>query len=539
VIRPLARLALLVVPLLAAAASTLPLPAAPPGGEGRGEAGSSPALQARRALRLLADEDVEGARVLVEPLLAAHRSDPLVAIAAGVLRFHEQRYDEAVELLESAGADDDPEGPLALARAAREVTRDHVRTESASFVISVPRGKDEVLVPYLLEALEGQRAALAEDLGWVPSGKVAVEILNGVKDLARVSPLTEEEIRTSGTIALCKYNKLAIVSPKALLKGYDWLDTAAHEYTHHVVTLRTRNQAPIWLHEGIAKWSETRWRGAGGESFSPLSAALVRSAVAKGKLVTFEQMHPSMAKLPSQEQAALAFAEVVLAVELLVKQGGARAIARVLDEVAAGASAEQAVARTLGTSFERFEADWRRHLASRPLPRGGEHELRKLRFRDDPGQGGEWAEWSDIPDVRARGFARLGEILRVRGRLAAARVEYGKAIALVGARVPILSVQFAVTAAESGRREDAERVLAEAIDWNPDYPALNVHMARMLLARGEHGRARDHLLRANRQDPFDPEIHAGLALALEALGEADGAERERGFARLLAGAGHP
>ena len=498
-----------------------------------------PGAQAKRALFLLAEEDVEGARALLEPLLAAHGSDPLVSLAGGVLRFHEQRYDEAVGLLESAGAEEEPDGPLDLARAAREVTRGHVRVESANFVVSVPKGKDEVLVPYVLDALERQRAALAEDLGWVPPGKVAVEFLNGVKELARVSPLTEEEIRTSGTIALCKFNKLAIVSPKALLKGYDWLDTAAHEYTHHVVTRRTRNQAPIWLHEGIAKWSETRWRGAGGESFSPLAAALVRSASAKGQLVTFEEMHPSMAKLPSQERAALAFAEVVLAVEVLVKQGGPRAIGSVLEQVAAGASAEQAVARTLGTSFERFEAEWRRYLAARPMPKGGEHELARLRFRDDPKHGGEWAEWSDIPDPRARGFARLGEILRVRGRWAAARVEYGKAVALVGARVPILSVQFAVAATQSGRKADAERVLSEALDWNPDYAALNVHVARLLLERGEHARARDHLLRANRQDPFDPEIHAGLALALEALGDAAGAERERGFARTLSGSGHP
>ncbi|HSN90008.1 MAG TPA: tetratricopeptide repeat protein, partial [Anaeromyxobacteraceae bacterium] len=439
--------------------------------------------------------------------------------------------------LEVAG--NDPTGYLALSRAAREATKGHARAEGRHFVVSHPPGKDEVLVPYLLDALERQREALSRSLGWVHTGKLRIEIVNDVRELALLTTLTEAEIRTSGTVAVCKFDKIMMLSPKALLKGYDWLDTAAHEYTHHVVTRLTRNRAPIWLHEGIAKWSETRWRGTGGESFSPLAAALIRSAVAKGNLVTFEEMHPSMARLPSQERAALAFAEVVLAVELLVKQGGPRAIARVLEQVAAGTSAEQAVARTLGTSFERFEADWRRHLAARPLPRGGEHELRKLRFRDDPRQGGEWAEWSEIPDPRARGFARLGEIMRVRGRLAAARVEYGKALAMAGARVPILSVQFAVTAAGSGRQEEAERALGEALDWNPDYAALNVQVARLLLARGEHARARDHLQRANRQDPFDPEIHAGLALALEALGDSAGAERERGFARILAGPGHP
>jgi tetratricopeptide (TPR) repeat protein len=497
-------------------------------------AAASPVAEARQALRLLADEEVDAARPTVERLLAERGDDPIVRLAGGVLRFQEQRYDDAVRLLEAAADGEDPTGYLALARAARDVTKGYVRAESAHFVVATPRGKDEVLAPYVLDALERQRAALEQDLGWVPPGKVTVEFLSGVPDLARMSTLTVEEIRTSGTIALCKFNKLMIVSPKALLKGYDWLDTAAHEYTHHVVTRRTRNQTPIWLHEGIAKWSETRWRGAGGESFSPFSAALVRDAVAKGTLVTFEQMHPSMAKLPSQEAAALAFAEVVLAVELMVKQAGPDAIARVLARVAAGKSAQEAVAETVGTSFDRFAAEWKRYLAARPLPRGGEHELARLRFRDDAKHGGEWSEWAEIPDPRARGFARLGELMRSRGRWTAARVEYGKAIARVGARVPILSYQYALAATRSGDPASAERVLGEALAWNPDYAALHVHLARLLADRGDHARARDHLLLANRQDPFDPEIHAGLAAALEALGDRAAAERETGFARLLA-----
>ncbi len=41
-----------------------------------------------------------------------------------------------------------------------------------------------------------------------------------------------------------------------------------------------------------------------------------------------------------------------------------------------------------------------------------------------------------------------------------------------------------------------------------------------------------------RQDPFDPEIHAGLARALEALGDRGGASREERFARILLPEGH-
>jgi Flp pilus assembly protein TadD len=51
--------------------------------------------------------------------------------------------------------------------------------------------------------------------------------------------------------------------------------------------------------------------------------------------------------------------------------------------------------------------------------------------------------------------------------------------------------------------------------------------------RQEWAKAREHLLLANREDPFDPEIHAGLARALAALGDPGGASREERFARIL------
>jgi tetratricopeptide (TPR) repeat protein len=484
-------------------------------------------------LGALADEDVARARALLaghEPF--AEAADP-VKLAAGVLRFHEQRYAEAVELIEASGAGG-AGGYLALARAARDITKDHARAESEHFVVSHPQGKDEVLVPYLVDALERQRAALAGAFGSALEERLTVEIVESAPELAKLSTLTEAEVRTSGTVAVAKFGKLMLLSPKALLKGYDWLDTAAHEYTHAVVTARTRNRAPIWLQEGLAKWFEAAWRG-GTDALTPSSAALVKDAVARDRLVTFQEMHPSLAKLPSQERAALAYAQTVLAMEYLVKQKGAGALARVTGLLGEGKPVEEAVAQTLGIPFDRFLREWRRYMAARPLPRGGDHELRKLRFKDDPGQGGSWSEWAEIPDEQARGFARLGEIFRARGRWSAARIEFGKAYDRVGARVPILSGQYALAAAMSGQKARAEKVLGEALSWSPDYPSLNLQLARLLLERGELASAREHLLAANRQDPFDPEIHAALAKVLEGLGDPGGASREARFAGILAG----
>jgi hypothetical protein len=413
-----------------------------------------------------------------------------------------------------------------------ELTKSWTVAEGTSFTVVHPPGKDEILVPYLLETLEAQRAAIQRELGIEVPGKVRVEILDGVRSLSRLTGLTEAEIRTSGTVAVAKYDKLMILSPRLLVKGYDWLDTAAHEYVHHAVTLRTRDRMPVWLHEGIAKWGETLWRGKGGESWSPYSAAILEAALKKKKLVTFEEIHPSIAKLTA-DRATLAFAEVLLAVEHLVQQGGPGALAGVIAQVAEGTDAREAIAAATRRPWPQFEAGWRAYMAARPMPRGGERERLRLRFRDDPKQASGWSEWAEIPDERARGFARLGQIFRERGKWGAARLEYGKGYARVGPKWAVLADQYALAMMMSGDDAGAEQVLSDALRHSPGYAALRVHLARVLLKRNELAAARDQLILANREDPFDPEIHAGLSRALAGLSDPTGASREERFARIL------
>jgi tetratricopeptide (TPR) repeat protein len=419
-------------------------------------------------------------------------------------------------------------------RAGEELTKGWTVAEGASFTVVHPPGKDEILVPYLLEALEAQRAAIERELGIALPAKTRVEILDGARSLSRLTGLSEAEIRTSGTVAVAKYDKLMLLSPRLLVKGYDWLDTAAHELVHHALTLRTQDRMPVWLHEGIAKWSESLWRAKGGDSYSPFAAALLEAALKKNALVTFDEMHPSLAKL-SSDRATLAFAEVLLAVEHLVKVGGPQALAEVVRRVSDGKDAREAMASAAGLKWPDFETGWRRYMAARPMPRGGERARIQLRFRDDPKQSSAWSEWAEIPDERARGFARLGQIFRERGKWTAAALEYGKGYARVGPRWAVLADQYALAMMMSGDDAGAEKVLADALHQNPGYAALHVHLARAKLKKKDFTAARDQLILANREDPFDPEIHAGLAKALTELGDPTGASREERFAQILKG----
>jgi tetratricopeptide (TPR) repeat protein len=512
-------------------------------------AAATPSAEARARLHtlesLLDEEDYAAAHGAWDEL-RAQRPDASEALDffGGRIALGEGRYPEAVELLEAAGGDDRPGSYLRLARDTLAVMKDHQRAESEHFVFLYPPGKDAVLAPWALEALEAQRSALLEDLGYAPPGKVRVELVNDAADLARASTLSKKEIDATGTIAICKFNKLIVTSPKAVLKGYDWLDTLAHEYTHLVVTQKGHNSVPIWLQEALAKYLESRWRGPAGKALPPSSRALLAERVKHNTLIPFSKMHPSMAKLPSWQDAATAFAEVFLAAEYLDKEKGRKALRGIVEAMGTGDSDQQAVEAVTGRSFAAFERGWMAYLRAQPVPRASSAGAEKLVLRDPkapasaPEAKGREIGFSDFQDVQepaARRWAHLGELFRERGRFQAAAEEFGHAHGLVGNKYESVSNKYALALFSIRRVDEAERVLLGALEEHPGSAATQVHLGRIYLARGDWPKARDAYRAAIAQDPFDPEIH--LALVRAAMGLKDGplTERARTAATVLTG----
>jgi tetratricopeptide (TPR) repeat protein len=408
---------------------------------------------------------------------------------------------------------------------------------SEHFVVRYHKGKDALLALYALDTLEKAYRAIGKDLSFFPEERVRVEILRDPSALSRLSPLTVEEIRTSGTIALCKYNKLMVVSPRALATGYAWQDTLAHEYTHYLITRKSDNSVPIWLHEGVAKFEESRWRGPAGQALSPASSALLRRRLKEGRLISFEQMHPSIALLPSQEDAALAFAEVFTAIEYLVGRPGAQSLGSLLDRLRANVPEEEAVAEVAGESFARFQSDWKAYLKTRPMP----SEMlplipEKLHFKDPDRAAAkkagssssepDYGDLAEIDDDVARRFAHLGQLLRARQHSHAAVIEYGKAESRVGARSPTLSNQYALSLLDDGKDTRAVEVLQASLKPYPEIAQTHLHLGLILLRQGRFAEARDELLAANAVDPFDRRIHTALLHAEKELRDDSGYERE-------------
>ena len=494
--------------------------------------------------RGLDDWNVPAARAALDRLKAVAPGDNEgVHQLEGRVLFEEGRYDEALEALGRGGAPDRPGTYLRLVKDTAQVVAKHASQESANFIFSYPEGKDAVLAPYALEALESMRSAMLEDLGWAPEGKVRVEVVNNARELARVSTLTFEQIRTTGTIAICKFNKLIITSPKAVVRGYDWLDTLAHEYVHLVVSQASGNTVPIWLHEGMAKYLETRWRGPAGGAMSPSTLALLGRRVKADTLIPFEKMHPSIALLPTAEDAATAFAEVFFAIDWVHRKKGAAGLRTILSELSRGQSDRKAVEAATGTSFRSFERAWLAHVRAQPFPPdlGITDQEVKLKegAKDAPperkGRQISFGAFKDVREPKARKHAHLGELLRERRRMGAAAEQYGRAYREVGDRYEALSNKYALTLLELSRTSEARQVLEKSLLVHPGISATHVHLGRIHLHEGAWDQARGAYLQALAVDPFDPEIHLALLRANTQLKQPKLATRARAAVMLLTG----
>src|SRR5690606_35351959 len=135
-------------------------------------------------------------------------------------------------------------------------------------------------------------------------------------------------------------------------------------------------------------------------------------------------MHPSIAMLPSQEDAALAFAQVVTFLENFRQSHGDAGLARAIGAMAEGEDARVALSKVADKPFESLEGLWRDTLATRDVPKKkrAPREL-KLRFVE----GGNADESLDVAEERARKHLRVVDLLWGRNHILAAAREYERA----------------------------------------------------------------------------------------------------------------
>ena len=479
--------------------------------------------------RLINQLRLDEAHKAIAELAKKAPDQPEVRWLEAELAFHDGDYAGAVKLLDGV-ADDVVDGEAGATRSlavnALTVTSTFVHRDSPKghFTFYYAPGPDELMVDLAGETLDQAWDVVGDDLGWKPTDKVRVEILGHPSDLAHLSTLTEQEIETTGTIALSKYGKLMVVSPRATITGYPWMDTLTHEYTHLVVAHLSHDQVPVWLQEGLARFEQARWRAQPPFNLPASDQRLLATALKNRRLIGFDEMGPSFAKLPSADAAALSYAETFELVAYIHGKIGYAGIQSLIAKQQQGKSARRAIAEAMGTQWPKVEQGWQQSLRALDLSAGrGSHDKR-VRFakggHDDDNVG-----LDGVASAKAKKHARLGGMLRARGMPEAAAIEYEKALA-AGPGDTFVAGKLARTYVELGKDDRAielAKPLAAADDLDAT-PAVTLGLA--YASRGDWQPASAAFEQALRITPFDPSVRCGLADGYEHLSDPRAA-RER------------
>ncbi len=432
--------------------------------------------RAKRVADLITELDVEGAR----KLLSEQKTDtPTLAFERARLAIYMGDCDSAVATLSAPILAETPEG-ASLGELARRCAQGTaagfvVEDKARGVWIRLQDDADRVLIPYLVRVADASRAAMARDLGVELPRPLRIDL---VRDLFTLSALTGLPLRaaeTTGTVAVARWGRVTMLSPRATPLGYPWEDTLAHEIAHLALSRATRDRAPLWLQEGIAKRQEGRWRSPRPFDGVPDHDRVARTALQTGTSIGVDQLGPSIAMLPTAEAASTAFSEVTSFMSYWIEQNGTPALHLLLmDLKGLGADDPEGALRSVtGYGLKAWIRMWQEHLLA----------------HDDDKAPPKAASAEADPTFDVGRAVRLGDLLWARGHAGAAQKAYEPALKALP-REAAIRWRAARAALGAGEPEAAKSALGQLTDIDILHGAWSALDGRFARDRGD-GQAAD------------------------------------------------
>ena len=468
--------------------------------------------------KLIDDWNIEQADTFIDTLIKKFPESGDVHFLKARVEFLKGNYEYAVKILKQVGESHSEVRDLKqLVHDTHKATKSFVARESEHFIYRFQQGPDEILVHYATEVLEKSYEVLGKLLNYYPEEKVLVEFYPSREPFSKISPLTLQDIDTSGTVALCKYNRIMMISPGSLVRGYNWMDTLSHEYTHYLLTRKSKNNLPLWMHEGIAKFYEARWRN-GDEYLTPIMGTILARGLKKDYLISLDQMMPSLAKLKTAEDVQLAYAEVSTMIEHLTQTEGDKIIPALLDELANGKSFDEALSDLLGKSLDTFQDEWKQFANQKNIKTIPGLKLPGIQFKADRSSEETDKEYREVGNRKSQDLTFLGDILKSRNFIKSALIEYQRAVNQSETFSPILHNKLAKTHFIIKEFDKAEILLKKSLGHYPMFHTTLASMGELYFSTDDMKRSRDYYERAVRINPFNPFAHIRLMAVYEKLG---------------------
>jgi hypothetical protein len=458
-------------------------------GSSRASVGS--ALHAARAEAFTLGLDYAEAH---QELDAGDADAPEILLESGRLALYEGDCDTALVALARTEVSKIDEG-ASLADIARGCVRVSAATmvekdEANAVEVRFQDEGDRALAPGIIETVVKARDAITRDLGATWPKPTRVTVVRDLMSLSAVTGLAQRAAQTTGTVAVAKWGRVTLLSPRASHHGYPWRDTLAHELTHLAVTRATMDRAPLWLQEGVAKREEVRWREPGPFDDRPSPDAIVARGLELKLDLPLDKLGPSIAMLPSADAAMVAFSEVASFVRYYVQAAGDHALPKLLAGLRADKTPDEALSEASGVDLKGWDGRWRAFLAAKP------HEPLPALF-------GLGVEPRNLHSLREE--VRLAELLYGRDAPAQALTEMDRIKTSGALDDPSVRHLRARLLEAVGRTKEAEALVADPKDVVSSFGPWWAVRGRFARTRGEGETADSSFVEAVANDPLDTE----------------------------------
>ncbi len=218
---------------------------------------------------------------------------------------------------------------------------DFRQQETAHFLLRYEGSQaSDSLRSQIVSVLEEQYKSLLSDLGTAPKNAISVSLYTQETffDVTQVSAWT----------SALNDGKLRIPVSGMTNATPELVRVLRHELTHSFIQQITHGNVPQWLNEGLAQLEEPKSTAAVGVRLASLFAS--------GQQISLNRLEGSFLSY-SREEASVAYAESLAAVEYIRNTYGMSDVARLLSRLGQGESIEAALRRTIHGGYAQLESE--------------------------------------------------------------------------------------------------------------------------------------------------------------------------------------
>jgi len=370
------------------------------------------------------------------------------------------------------------------------LSKDFTEFKTKHFIVRL-KEPDLKLKKYLKTYLDRIYKNIGKIFDFYPKEKIIIEIYPVKKSFSIASTLTFEQLKNSGTIGICKFNRIMMLSPRLLAYGYNWVDTISHEYTHFIIGKITHLNIPLWLNEGIAKWSEKRWKIYDIDPYGYYYKNYLKK-IKDGQWIKFERFKTGLPSLKNQEEISLAFSEVLFITDYLIKNYGRKKFVKFLKKLGKGESFNFIFKKLFKIKIEDFI-----NLCKK--------EINKMNINFIRGVESPFPVFKGEEIFSSNDYIRLGDRFRIKGYYKLALKEYFKGIENEPGNGVILT-KIGKTYLKMKEKNKAMKFLKEAKKYSPSYLPLRTTLLRLYLKENNIEKAKQELENIILINPFYPDI---------------------------------